>query len=79
MPITLLNLRYAAISDEDSEKLFLKCPTDLKSTLNLPRTDFPMKASLPKAEPVQLEQWEAQGLYDANSEGARGRADLRFA
>jgi isoleucyl-tRNA synthetase len=36
---------------------------DLKSTLNLPRTDFPMKASLPKAEPVQLEQWESQGLY----------------
>jgi isoleucyl-tRNA synthetase len=37
---------------------------DLKSTLNLPRTDFPMKASLPKAEPVQLEEWEAQGLYE---------------
>jgi isoleucyl-tRNA synthetase len=39
-------------------------PSDLKSTLNLPRTDFPMKASLPKAEPVQLEEWEAQGLYE---------------
>ncbi len=36
---------------------------DLKSTLNLPRTDFPMKASLPKAEPAQLEQWESRGLY----------------
>ncbi len=36
---------------------------DLKSTLNLPRTDFPMKASLPKAEPAQLEKWESQGLY----------------
>jgi isoleucyl-tRNA synthetase len=38
-------------------------PTDLKSTLNLPKTDFPMKASLPKAEPVQLEKWEAEGIY----------------
>jgi isoleucyl-tRNA synthetase len=38
-------------------------PTDLKSTLNLPKTVFPMKASLPKAEPVQLAQWEAEGLY----------------
>jgi isoleucyl-tRNA synthetase len=38
-------------------------PTDLKSTLNLPKTDFPMKASLPKAEPLQLEKWEAEGLY----------------
>jgi isoleucyl-tRNA synthetase len=36
---------------------------DIKSTLNLPRTDFPMKASLPKVEPVQLEQWESQHLY----------------
>src|ERR1700678_336154 len=38
-------------------------PTDLKSTLNLPKTDFPMKASLPKAEPIQLEKWEAEGIY----------------
>src|SRR5882724_4442764 len=38
-------------------------PTDLKSTLNLPKTGFPMKASLPKAEPIQLAQWEAGGLY----------------
>jgi isoleucyl-tRNA synthetase len=39
-------------------------PTDLKRTLNLPKTDFPMKASLPRAEPVQLEKWEAEGLYE---------------
>jgi isoleucyl-tRNA synthetase len=36
---------------------------DLKSTLNLPRTDFPMKASLPKNEPKQLAQWEEKKLY----------------
>ena len=34
-----------------------------KDTLNLPRTDFPMKASLPQREPVQLKKWEEQGLY----------------
>jgi isoleucyl-tRNA synthetase len=36
---------------------------DLKSTLNLPRTDFPMKANLPQAEPRRIEQWKAQDLY----------------
>src|SRR5579863_8671502 len=45
---------------------------DLKSTLNLPRTTFPMKANLPKAEPVQLEQWEAQGLYARIQESRAG-------
>jgi isoleucyl-tRNA synthetase len=36
---------------------------DLKSTLNLPKTDFPMKAKLPEREPEQLAAWEAMGLY----------------
>ena len=36
---------------------------DLKSTLNLPRTDFPMKANLPQVEPRRLEEWRASDLY----------------
>jgi len=36
---------------------------DLKSTLNLPRTTFPMKASLPQNEPKQLADWEEKKLY----------------
>ncbi|MGA3295382.1 MAG: isoleucine--tRNA ligase [Candidatus Acidiferrales bacterium] len=36
---------------------------DLKSTLNLPKTDFPMKARLPEREPEQLTAWENAGLY----------------
>ena len=36
---------------------------DLKSTLNLPRTDFPMKAKLPEREPEQLAAWEETRLY----------------
>ena len=31
---------------------------DYNSTLNLPKTDFPMRAGLPKSEPVMLEKWE---------------------
>src|SRR2546426_5909550 len=38
-------------------------PVDLKSTLNLPRTAFPMKANLPQAEPRQLEEWQQNRLY----------------
>jgi isoleucyl-tRNA synthetase len=36
---------------------------DLKSTLNLPRTAFPMKARLPEREPEQLAAWEQMRLY----------------
>ncbi|MEH6644859.1 isoleucine--tRNA ligase [Sulfitobacter sp.] len=37
---------------------------DYKSTLNLPKTDFPMRAGLPKREPAWLERWEEMGIYD---------------
>jgi isoleucyl-tRNA synthetase len=39
-------------------------PLELKKTLNLPKTDFPMKASLPQNEPKQLEAWQAGNLYE---------------
>ena len=38
-------------------------PLELKKTLNLPKTDFPMKASLPLNEPKQLEAWQEADLY----------------
>lgn len=37
---------------------------DYKDTLNLPRTDFPMRAGLPKREPDWLARWEKIGVYD---------------
>ncbi|MEO7300107.1 MAG: class I tRNA ligase family protein, partial [Verrucomicrobiota bacterium] len=36
---------------------------DYKNTLNLPRTDFPMKADLVQREPQRLEKWERENLY----------------
>src|ERR1700681_3001991 len=45
---------------------------DLKSTLNLPRTDFPMKASLPRNEPKQLAEWEEKKLYHRIQESRAG-------
>ncbi len=38
--------------------------TDYKNTLNLPQTDFPMRAGLPKREPDWLARWEEIGVYD---------------
>ncbi len=46
---------------------------DLRSTLNLPRTEFPMKANLPQAEPRRLEQWKADGLYAKVRAARKGR------
>jgi isoleucyl-tRNA synthetase len=39
-------------------------PLELKKTLNLPKTDFPMKASLPQNEPKQLAAWQGEKLYE---------------
>ena len=38
-------------------------PQDYNQTLNLPKTDFQMRAGLPQKEPVMLEKWESDGLY----------------
>lgn len=37
---------------------------DYNSTLNLPKTEFPMRAGLPKSEPVTLKNWEDEKIYE---------------
>ena len=37
---------------------------DYKETVNLPRTDFPMKANLPQREPEILKEWEAEKTFE---------------
>src|SRR5438067_8865740 len=39
-------------------------PLDKKSWVNLPKTEFPMKANLPQNEPKLLERWATARLYD---------------
>lgn len=36
---------------------------ELKNTVHLPKTDFPMKANLPTLEPKLLEKWKSENLY----------------
>src|SRR5262245_28475559 len=43
-----------------------------KDTVNLPRTDFPMKANLPKSEPETLARWQAINLYRKIREARAG-------
>ena len=47
--------------------------SDYKSTLNLPRTDFPMKASLAQREPEILKKWQEMNLYQKMREQGKGR------
>ncbi|HSB72424.1 MAG TPA: isoleucine--tRNA ligase [Candidatus Methylomirabilis sp.] len=46
---------------------------DYKATLNLPKTDFPMRANLAEREPEILREWERDGLYTRLREARRGR------
>ncbi len=46
---------------------------DYKQTLNLPQTDFPMKANLAAREPEILERWKRLDLYQRLRERAVGR------
>ena len=46
---------------------------DYNATLNLPKTDFPMRGGLPQSEPVTLERWEESNLYNKLMEKNEGK------
>ncbi len=46
---------------------------DYTNTLNLPKTDFPMRANLPQREPDMLRYWEEQDLYHELLKNAAGK------
>ncbi len=50
-----------------------KTERDYSKTLFLPKTDFPMRAGLPKKEPEILEKWEKMDLYKTLREQSKGR------
>jgi len=52
----------------------LRVPMDLKSTINLPKTGFSMKANLPQNEPKMLERWEQMGIYERIRQARAGQA-----
>ncbi len=52
-------------------------PLNYKDTLNLPKTDFPMRGNLPKREPETIRRWEQMDLY-AKLQAARATASETF-
>ena len=51
-------------------------PRDYRDTLNLPQTEFPMKAGLPKREPDLLAHWDTIGLRDKIREQGKSRENF---
>ncbi|WP_457674269.1 class I tRNA ligase family protein, partial [Thiolapillus sp.] len=47
--------------------------SEYKDTLNLPKTDFPMRGNLAQREPQMLKEWESQDLYRKIREICAGR------
>ena len=50
-----------------------------KETLNLPRTDFPMKANLAAREPEMLKMWDETRLYQQIQKARAGSGAIRAA
>ena len=52
--------------------------SEYKNTLNLPKTDFPMKANLAQREPDILKKWEELNLYQRSREQAKAHPRFVF-
>ncbi len=48
-------------------------PIDLKTTVNLPKTDFPLKGNLSQNEPLRLQKWDAMNIYEKLREARKGK------
>ncbi len=53
-------------------------PQDYKNSLNMPKTDFPMRGNLPKREPDMLHKWETERLYDLMMQKNAGKPSFMF-
>ncbi|HBP10953.1 MAG TPA: isoleucine--tRNA ligase [Nitrospina sp.] len=51
---------------------------EMKDTLNLPSTDFPMKGNLTQREPEMLARWEEEKLYEKIRQSAKGKPQFVF-
>ncbi|MBE6599594.1 MAG: isoleucine--tRNA ligase [Ruminococcaceae bacterium] len=49
---------------------------DYTSTLNLPKTEFPMRANLPQREPQTIEYWDEIDIYNKMLENAEGKPNF---
>ncbi|MEO3432700.1 isoleucine--tRNA ligase [Inquilinus sp. CAU 1745] len=61
------------MSADTTDKPAADHPVDYKATVFLPKTDFPMRAGLPKKEPELLKRWADSGLHDRLRADSKGR------
>ncbi len=59
--------------EQSERRIWSEDGMDYRSTLNLPRTDFPMKADLPRREPEIQRLWKEMDIYRRVLEKNRGR------
>jgi isoleucyl-tRNA synthetase len=52
----------------------LRLPLELKNTINLPKTGFPMKANLPQNEPKMIARWQEMDIYEQIRRSRHGAA-----
>lgn len=64
---------FGAIQQSNHTTIQRSIFMDYKDTLNLPKTDFPMKADLPNREPGILKRWQDISLYEKIRERCRGK------
>jgi isoleucyl-tRNA synthetase len=62
----------SAPSNPSAPKATAPGTPELKATLTLPQTDFPMKANLPQNEPARLKKWADEKLYELIRESRKG-------
>jgi isoleucyl-tRNA synthetase len=51
---------------------------EYKDTLNLPQTDFPMKANLSQREPAMLKYWEERKIYESMQEKGKDKGEKKY-
>jgi len=71
---TAIDVIFAAPYNEKNQPFgrIQRVPLELKSTINLPKTSFPMKANLPQNEPKMLARWDEMGLYQRIRQARKG-------
>ncbi len=66
------------LAARETYKELLQMAKDYTSSLNLPKTEFSMKANLPQREPEMLKYWEEIDLYNKMVEVREGREKFSF-
>jgi len=64
---------YTTRTNGISELMSTEAKLDLKSTVNLPNTQFPQKGNLPQNEPIRLQKWDAMNIYGKLREARAGK------